>query len=189
VGGAIRVDMTMSLDGFVTGPDDDTDNPMGVGGLRLFNWLDHREEDGPHGEVYAEMRTTRAFISGRRTYELADHWHGDLHDGVPGFVLTHEVPDETPPGSISFVTDVVAAAEAAREAAGEADVVVLGAGATQSLLNAGELDELELHIVPVLLGQGRRLFDQLRVGPVDLELVRRFSTPEVQHLRYRLIRH
>lgn len=159
---------------------------MGLGGFRLFNWLDHREEKGPHGDAYAETMASRAFISGRRTYELADRWGGDLHGGMPVFVLTHEVPDEPSPGSIRFATDVNECATAAREAAGEAVTSVLGAWAAQALLNAGELDELELHVVPVLLGQGRRLFDHLRSEPVDLELVRVASTPEVQHLRYRL---
>ncbi len=184
--GAIRLDMTMSLDGYVAGPADDADNPMGLGGFRLFNWLDHREEKGPHGDAYAEMTASQAFISGRRTYELANHWDGDLHGGMPVFVLTHDVPDEPPPGSIRFIPPVHVCAIPARVAAVVAPTSVLGAGAAQSLLNAGELDELELHVVPVLLGQGRRLFDHLRTDPVTLELVRRGSTPEVQHLRYRL---
>ena len=184
----IRVDMTVSLDGYVTGPKDDHDNPMGVGGFRLFNWLDHRHEDGPHREVYAEHLAARAFISGRRTYELANHWDGDHHDGVPIFVLTHHVPDDPPPGTVRFSTDVHDCAAAAREAAGDADVTVHGAGAAQALLRAGELDELELHVVPVLLGQGRRLFDHLPAEPLPLELVRRISTPEAEHLRYRLVR-
>jgi dihydrofolate reductase len=187
--GAIRLDMSISLDGYVTGPEDDADNPMGIGGFRLFNWLDHRQEEGPHGDAYAEMMASRAFISGRRTYELANHWGGDLHGGMPVFVLTHAVPDEPPPGSIQFRTDVRECATAAREAVGEAATSVVGAGAAQALLNAGELDELELHVVPVLLGQGRRLFDHLQVGPVGLELVRHVSTSEVQHLRYHLARH
>lgn len=184
--GVIRLDMTISLDGYVAGPEDDADNPMGLGGFRLFDWLDHREEKGPHGDAYAETMASRAFISGRRTYELADHWGGDLHDGVPVFVLTHDVPDEPPPGSIRFMTSVHACATAAREASGEAATSVLGAGAAQALLNAGQLDQLTLHVVPVLLGQGRRLLDHLRIEPVTLELVGRASTPEVQHLRYRL---
>jgi dihydrofolate reductase len=186
--GAIRLDMTMSLDGYVAGPQDDAENPMGLGGFRLFNWLDHREEKGPHGDAYAEMLTSRAFISGRRTYELANHWGGDLHGGMPVLVLTHDLPDEPPPGSIRFMTDVQACATAAREAAGQAVTTVLGAGVAQALLNAEELDELELHVVPVLLGQGRRLLDHLRLDPVTLDLVRHVSTPEVEHLRYRLHR-
>jgi dihydrofolate reductase len=188
VSGAIRLDMSVSLDGFVAGPDDGPEAPMGVGGFRLFNWLDHREEPGPHGEVYAEAMATRAFISGRHTYELANHWGGDHHDGVPVLVLTHHVPDEPPPGSVRFVTDVHECAAAAREAAGAADVMVHGAGAGQALLRAGELDELELHVVPVILGRGRRLFDHLPAEVVELEPVRQHHTPEVAHLRYRVVR-
>jgi dihydrofolate reductase len=184
----IRLDMSTSLDGFVAGPKDDHDDPMGIGGFRLFNWLDHRNEPGPHADRYAELLATRAFISGRHTYELANHWQGDHHDGVPVFVLTRDVPDEPPPGSVRFMTDVKACAAAAREAAGDADVGVHGAGAGQALLQAGELDEVELHVVPVLLGQGKRLFDRLPADTVELELVRQVSTPEVMHLRYRVLR-
>jgi dihydrofolate reductase len=178
--------MSMSLDGFIAGPRDDADAPMGIGGFRLFNWLDHRDEPGPHGEVYAEALATRAIISGRRTYELAGRWQGDHHDGVPIFVLTHDIPDEPPPGSVRYVTDVRECAAQARAAAGDADVMVHGAGAGQALLRAGELDELELHVVPVLLGEGRRLFDNQPPGCVELELVRQYTTPEVTHLRYRI---
>jgi dihydrofolate reductase len=190
----IRLYMTMSLDGYVAGPDDSADAPMGVGGFRLFNWLDRRQDPGPNGQVYAEMVATRAVISGRRTYELAGRWHGDHHDGVPIFVLTHDVPDDAPPGSVSYVTDVRECASQARAAAGDGDVMVHGAGAVQALLRVGELDELELHVVPVLLGQGRRLFDNLPAERVELDLVRQLTsdvddrTQQVLHLRYR-VRH
>ena len=184
----IRLDMSMSVDGFVAGPSDDHDNPMGVGGFRLFNWLDHRNEPGPHGDVYAEALATRALIAGRHTYELAGRWNGDHHDGVPVFVLTHQVPDDPPPGSVRYVTDVKQCASAAREAAGDADVMVHGAAAGQALLRADELDELQLHVVPVLLGQGKRLFEHLTAEHVNLELVRQLSTPEATHLRYRVQR-
>ncbi|WP_328990519.1 dihydrofolate reductase family protein [Kribbella sp. NBC_01245] len=184
----IRLYMTMSLDGFVAGPEDSADAPMGVGGFRLFNWLDQRFDPGPSGQVYSEAMATRAFISGRRTYELADHWQGDHHDGVPIFVLTHDVPADPPPGSVRFVTEVREAAAQAREAAGDGEVMVHGAGAAQALLVAGELDELELHVVPVLLGQGRRLFDNLSTEHTELELVRALDGPGVHHLRYRVLR-
>jgi dihydrofolate reductase len=191
----VRLYMTISLDGYVAGPADSVDEPMGVGGFRLFNWLDKRNDPGPSGDVYAEANATRALIAGRRTYENAGHWQGDHHDGVPIIVLTHHVPDEPPPGSVRFVTDARDAATQAREAAGDADVMVHGAGAAQALLLAGELDELELHVVPVLLGQGRRLFDNLPAEQVELELVRQLSTPDVEdlgqrvlHLRYRVRR-
>jgi dihydrofolate reductase len=189
----IRLDMTISLDGYVTGPDDGPDEPMGVGGFRLFNWLDRREDPGPSGEAYAETLATRALVSGRRTYEHAGHWGGDHHDGVPILVLTHEVPDGPPPGTVRFVTDVVECAALARDAVGDGVATVLGAGAAQSLLGVGELDELELHVVPVLLGSGRRLFDHLSGEHIELELVRQVRTPDVEdasrqvlHLRYRI---
>jgi dihydrofolate reductase len=183
---AVRLDMTISLDGFVTGPDDGPDEPMGRGGFRLFDWLDRRLDPGPSGQVYAETMASRAVVSGRRTYEHAGRWGGDHHDGVPIVVLTHEVPDEPPPGSVVFATDPAEAAATARAGAGDADVVVLGAGAAQALLRAGELDEMELHVVPVLLGHGRRLFGDLPAGHVELELVRRLETSDTEELRHRV---
>ena len=190
---AIRLDMTMSVDGYVVGPDDSVDAPMGDGGFRLFNWLDRRNDPGPSGQVVSESMATRAVISGRRTFEHAGQWNGDHHDGVPIFILTHEVPSEPPPGSARYVTDARDAAAQARAAAGDADVLAMGAGAAQALLRVGELDEMELHVVPVLLGRGRPLFDDL--PRVDLELVRRLTTGDevepaqrVMHLRYRVRR-
>ncbi|MQY09619.1 dihydrofolate reductase family protein [Actinomadura macrotermitis] len=191
----IRLYMTMSLDGYVTGPQDGPDNPMGIGGFRLFDWLDQRNDPGPSGQVYAEALATRAVISGRRTYEHAGRWQGDHHDGVPIFVLTRAVPDDPPPGSVRYVTDVHECAAQARAAAGDGDVMVHGAGAAQALLRAGQLDELELHVVPVLLGQGRKLFDHLPAEHIELEAVRRLTTPRtedltrhVMHMRYRIRR-
>jgi dihydrofolate reductase len=184
----IRLYMTISLDGYVAGPRDSVDEPMGVGGFRLFNWLDKRNDPGPSGDVHAESMATRAIISGRRTYEHAGHWQGDHHDGVPILILTHDVPDGPPPGSVRYVTDVDECAAQARAAVGDGDAMVHGAGAAQALLRAGQLDEMELHVVPVLLGQGRRLFDNLQAAHVELDLVRRLTTPEVTHLRYRVRR-
>ncbi|WIX99574.1 dihydrofolate reductase family protein [Amycolatopsis mongoliensis] len=181
--GPIRLYMTMSLDGFVAGPDDRAGQEMGRGGFRLFDWLDDRHGDGPSRQVFAEAMATGALISGRRTFELAGRWGGDHHDGVPIHVLTHHVdPGDTPPGSARFFTDVVACAEEARAAAGERAVMVHGAGAAQALLEAGLLDELELHVVPVLLGAGRRLFGDGDL--IELDLVRQLADRGVLHLRY-----
>lgn len=191
----IRLYMTMSLDGYVAGPRDSVAAPMGIGGFRLFNWLDKRFEPGPSGQVFTEMLSTRAVISGRRTYEHAGRWQGDHHDGVPIFVLTNNVPDDPPPGSVHYLTDVRECATQARAAAGDNDVMVHGAGAAQALLRAGQLDELELHVVPVLLGQGRHLFDHLPTEQLGLDLARCLTTPDVEepaqrvtHLRYRVRR-
>jgi dihydrofolate reductase len=183
----IRLYMTMSLDGFIAGPDDRKGQELGRDGGRLFNWLDDRLSDGPSGQVFREAMATGAVISGRRTFELAGRWQGDHHDGVPIFVLTHHIDEgDVPPGSARFVTDVKACAEQARAAAGDRAVMVHGAGAAQALLRAGLLDELEIHLVPVLLGEGRPLFDSLGPGHTELELVRVLDAPGVLHLRYRV---
>ena len=185
----IRLYMSMSLDGFITGPDDRPGQELGRDGGRLFNWLDDRMSDGPNGQVFREAMATGALISGRRTFELAGRWQGDHHDGVPIFVLTHRVDDgDVPPGSARFVTDVGECAEQARAAAGDRAVMVHGAGAAQALLRAGLLDEMEIHLVPVLLGEGRPLFASLGPDHIELEPVRRLEGRDVTHLRYRVRR-
>ena len=128
-------------------------------------------------------------ISGRRTFELAKRWQGDHHDGVPIFVLTRQVDDgDVPPGHARFVTDVEDCARQARAAAGDRPVMVHGAGAAQALLRAGQIDEMEIHLVQVLLGSGRRLFDHLGSDHIELDLVRRLDDRDVTHLRYRVRR-
>ena len=165
----------MSLDGYVVGPDDSVDAPMGVGGFRLFNWLDHRDDPGPNGQVFAEAdRHPRRHLRPphlRARRPLA----GRPPRRRPDLRPDPRRPDDPPPGSVRYVTDVRECAAQARAAAGDGDVMVHGAGAAQALLRAGELDELELHVVPVLLGQGRRLFDHLPAEHVELDLVRRLT--------------
>ncbi len=181
---AIRLYMSMSLDGFIAGLDDCPGQELGRGGGRLFNWLDDRDAPGINGQVHCELMDTGAVISGRRTFELAGRWGGDHHGGVRINVLTHHVDDaDQPPGSAQFYTDVTACVADARAAAGDSAVMVHGAGAAQSLLRAGELDELELHVVPVLLGAGRRLFDNLDGHTTELEPVRRLEGRDATHLR------
>jgi dihydrofolate reductase len=184
--GRLVLYMSMSLDGFIAGPDDRKGQELGRDGGRLFNWLDDRMSDGPNGQVFREAMATGAVISGRRTFELAGRWQGDHHDGVPIFVLTHHI-DETdvPPGRAKFVTDVEDCAARARAAAGGRAVMVHGADAAQALLRAGLLDELEIHLIPVLLGSGRRLFGALE-DHIELEPVRVLDAPGVTHLRYRV---
>ncbi|RZS32381.1 dihydrofolate reductase [Herbihabitans rhizosphaerae] len=180
--------MSMSLDGYIAGPDDRPGQELGRDGGRLFNWLDDRMSEGINGQVYAEAMATGAVISGRRTFELAGRWQGDHHDGVPIHVLTHDIdPADEPPGSAKFYTDVNACANEAREAAGDRAVLVHGASAARALLAAGQLDELELHLVPVLLGDGRRLFEPTGREHIELELVRRLEGRDATHLRYRVV--
>jgi dihydrofolate reductase len=185
----IRLYMSMSVDGYIAGPDDREGQELGRNGGRLFNWLDDRNGPDINGQIYREAMSTGAVISGRRTFELAKRWHGDHHDGVPIFVLTHHVDDgDVPPGSATFCTDVVECATAARDAAGDRAVMVHGAGAAQALLQADQLDELEIHLVPVLLGGGRRLFGSRDLNHVEFDLVRRLQGRDATHLRYRIRR-
>jgi dihydrofolate reductase len=187
--------MSMSVDGFITGPDDGPDHGLGVNGERLHAWLrdggvdpgSHRPAGGgPDAEVFDEMMATGAVVTGRRTFDHARGWAGDHHDGVPVFVLTRSVPEGPAPGHARYVTDVRSCITQAREAAGGRDVMMHGAAAAQACLLAGLLDEIEVHLVPVLLGQGRRLFDGLSPDRVELELLRTLEGSDVLHLRYRI---
>ena len=194
----IVLDMSMSLDGFIAGPDDSAEQGLGRGGERLHDWLADGDGDpgsyrpaGPSGEVFDEMMATGAVITGRRTFEFARGWSGDHHDGVPIFVPTHQVPDDPPRGAatITFVTTGIEDAVArAKAAAGAKDVMMHGAETAQHCLRAGLLDEMEIHLVPVLLGEGRRLFEALGSDHTELELVRVLEAPGVTHLRFRVRR-
>jgi dihydrofolate reductase len=191
----VVLDMSMSVDGFITGPDDGIDRGLGVGGERLHAWLgeggadprSYRPADEAGATVFDEMLATGAVIVGRRTFEFAGGWGGDHHDGVPIFVLTRAAPEKPPPGSARYVTDGIESCVAqAKAAAGGRDIMLHGAATAQAAVRAGLLDEMELHLVPVLLGQGRRLFDNLPPEPIEWELLRALDGPDVQHLRYRL---
>jgi dihydrofolate reductase len=183
--------MSMSLDGFIAGPADDVGNGLGNGGERLHEWLsDGRGGIGPsgvNGEVYTELMSTGAVVVGRRTFEMAGEWNGD-HHGVPIFVLTRRAGDAPRWPLVTYVDDVADAMARAKAAAGDRDVLVHGARTAQLALGAGVLDELELHQVPVLLGDGRRLFDGLGPEHIELELARVIDAPGVTHLRYRVRR-
>jgi len=177
----------MSLDGYISGVDDRPGQGLGRDGFRLFNWLDDRTGPGINGQVYAEASATGAFIAGRRTYELAGGWGGDHHDGVPIHILTRHPDDlDTPAAGTTFYSDVSACAADARAAAGDRGVMVHGASAAQALLRAGELDEIEIHLVPVLLGAGRRLFED--TDRVELERIRTLEGRDVTHIRFRVVR-
>jgi len=183
----IRLYMSMSLDGFIAGPEDRAGQELGRDGGRLFNWLDDRKSDGVSGGVYREALATGALISGRRTFELAGGWQGDHHDGVPIFVLTRDADGREDTGITRFITDVEECVRLARTAAKGRPVMVHGAGAAQALLRAGLLDEMEIHLIPVLLGGGRPLFDHLGGRHIELELLRRLEDRDVTHLRYRVV--
>ena len=177
--------MSMSLDGYIADP---TDFLGGADGERLHRWFETPREETR--DLLAEIGSPGAVVTGRRTAELMDHWGGDLH-GAPIFVPSHR-----PPGPaarygyprVTYVTDgIVSAMDQARAAAGDRHVYVQGAYTARHALAAGVLDEIQLHQVPVLLGGGRRLFEELP-SEVELEVLRVIDTPDATHLRYRVLR-
>ena len=185
--------MSMSLDGYIAGPDDKPGNPGGDGFMRLHEWYfadgESGRPSGPAGELVDQMNATGAVLVGRRTAEQAGHYNGD-HHGVPVFVLSHRPP---PPSAanyplVRYVTDGIASAMTqAKAAAGDRDVMVHGAEMVQRALEAGVLDEIQIHQIPVLLGTGRRLFGILP-SRIELEIVQVIDTPQATHIRYRVRR-
>jgi dihydrofolate reductase len=182
--------MSMSLDGYVAGPNDGPGNPGGDGFGRLHEWYgDFSRPSGPAAEFLGEINATGAVLAGRRTVEQVDHWGGD-HHGLPIFVPSHRPPGPTVANYplVTYVTDGIASAMAqAKAAAGDRNVLVHGGYTAQRALEAGVLDELQMHQIPVLFGDGRRLFDVLP-SRVELEIVRVIDTPEATHIRYRVRR-
>jgi dihydrofolate reductase len=189
--------MSMSLDGHIAGPNDRPGNPGGDGFGRLHEWYGFGP-DGPGPNARAtgqglhfldEIKATGAVLAGRRTVEQVDHWGGN-HHGVPIFVPTHR-----PPGAsvakyplVTYVTDgIVSAMAQAKAAAGDRNVMVHGAYTAQRALEAGVLDELQIHLIPVLFGRGLRQFDLLPAR-IELETVRVIDTPDATHIRYRVRR-
>ncbi|MEU0398091.1 dihydrofolate reductase family protein [Streptomyces sp. NPDC006208] len=186
--------MSMSLDGFVTGPADTRANPLGLGGERLHRWLcDMTEADE---QVLGDMvRNVGAVVMGRHSYDVCEG-EGGWGDGgpvgkVPCFVLTHRPPDPgdvVAPDVFTFVTDgIEAAVRRAKAAAGALDVGVHGASVARQALNAGLLDEIHTTLVPVLLGSGKRLFDGVD-GPVELRRTWSVQSADVTHLRFVVLR-
>jgi dihydrofolate reductase len=194
--------MSVSLDGFIAGPNVRPDNGLGDGGGRLHEWVltgGDSVGSGPpglvsggiNGQIVEEFMATGAVIAGRGTFEPAGGWGGDHHDGVPIFILSRQEPgiDITSWPLVTYTDDVEVAFSGARAAAGDKNVMVHGSTTAQLALAAGVLDELELHVVPVLLGQGTRLFDHLPAKTIELERVRVLAGEGgVNHLHYRVHR-
>jgi dihydrofolate reductase len=192
------LDMSVSLDGFVCGPNETPDNGLGDNGGRLHWWIGYDPEtsgvperpDGVNGELMDELMATGAVVAGRGTVEPAGWWDGDHHDGVPIFILTRtRTPADVGQWPlITVLDDVSEAITHAKEAAGDRDVLVHGVGCAQAALSAGVLDEVQLHLVPTILGEGRRLFEGIGAEPHEFELIRNVEGPGVTHMRYRVVR-
>jgi dihydrofolate reductase len=212
----LTFEISMSLDGFIAGPNPTLEQPLGEGGEQLHEWVvalaSWRErhsmeggETGPDSDLMRESIAAQgAVVMGRRMFSggegpweddpNADGWWGDDPPfRVPVFILTHH-PRQTVTKeggtTFTFVTDgIEAALGQAREAAGDKDVAIGGgASVAQQYLTAGLLDEFQIHVVPLFLGDGVRLFDNLGAAPPALELARVVDSPAVTHLRYRVVK-
>ena len=203
----VRVELSMSLDGFIAGLNDGPDNGLGDGGESLFKWYSSGNTEFPLpgtdmvfkiSQASADLirepwMNTGASITGRRTFDIARGWGGSPPGGpdAPYFVVTHSVPPEwVQPGSpFTFVTDgVESAVRQAKRAAGDKDVDIIGASVVQQCLKAGLIDEIQIDLAPVLLGSGVSLFGYLDVGPIDLERVKVVEGVDVTHLLFRVIK-
>lgn len=184
---------SMSLDGFVTGPNISMDHAMGIGGDRLHQWMFHAGPDnsidlGMARELLAKVG---AVILGKRTFDVGlQHW-GDTPYPAPSFVLTHEKRDSLimKSAAFTFVSEGInSALEQAKAAAARKVVIVMGASVAQQLLNEGLADEIYIQLVPVLLGKGSRLFDHIGSTPIELACDRAVNSPHITHLRYKVSR-
>jgi dihydrofolate reductase len=201
--GKVVFEISMSLDGYVAGPDDGPDNGLGEGGERLHEWVTElaswREPHGLEGgetnassEVMEEMSSAGAVVVGKRMFDNAHGWGDEPPFHKPVFVLTHTArePLTKSDTTFTFVTDgIESAVERARAAAGDENVSIGGGASTiQQALKTGMVDEARVTVAPVLLGGGVRLFEG--VGPDDgeFELVRVIEGPKATHLKYRVVR-
>jgi dihydrofolate reductase len=197
--------LSMSLDGFIAGPKDGPELPLGEGGERLFAWYSGGDTEyrlpgtemvfmvSPQSaELLREAHSKMgAFVTGRRTFDITNGWGGSPPLGVPTFVVTHTVPQEwVYEGSpFTFVTDgVESAVEQAKAVAGDKDVAVGAASIAQQCIRAGLLDEVHVDLVPVLLGGGVRLFEHPGTTPTERESTRVIEAPDVTHLTFRVVK-
>jgi dihydrofolate reductase len=195
----VVIDQTMSLDGFVAGPDDGAKHPLGTnGGDKLFDWYHGGEvmrgdpRFAPLGRdrdvVELMFETYGAFITGRRTYDLTRGWDGTHPMVKHVFVVTHEAPRDVPKGgsTFEFVRSVDEAVAKAKDVAGTKAVSIGTARVAQQALAAGLVDELFLHIAPIVLGRGLRLLDNLGSLPIVLEQAEGIVGYGATHVRYRV---
>ncbi len=203
--GKVRTGHSISLDGFIAGPNDGPEAPMGDGGERLLAWYSGGDTEyrlpgtemvfrvSPQSaELLREAHSKMgAFVTGRRTFDITNGWGGRPPLGVPTFVVTHTVPQEwVYEGSpFTFVTDgVESAVEQAKALAGDKDIAVGAASIAQQCIRAGLLDEIHIDLVAVLLGGGVRLFEHLGSEPIELESTQVIEGAGVTHLTFRVVK-
>ena len=195
--GKVLANITMSVDGYVTGPDDGPGCGLGVGGERLHYWVfggpwtyDKEPSGQASGADAAWLESTMsrvgAVVGGRNTYESAGHWGDENPWGLPFYIVTHRPQEEPPGGAFTFVDGVEPAVEQAKAAAGAKVVSLMGgADVIRQAFAAGLVDELSIVVAPVLLGGGKRLFEGF-TGDVELEHVGVHQSPYATFIDYRV---
>ena len=202
--GKVMSGLMMSLDGFIAAPNDGPENPLGEGGMRLFDWYSSGDTEYvvPSGEMTFKVSkqsaellrevfsSLGAIVTGRRTFDITNGWGGKHPLDAPVFVLTHNVPEgwDYEGSPFTFITDgVESAVEKAKAVAGDENVAVGAASLAQQCLRAGILDEVHVDLVPVLLGGGVRFFDDLG-EQIELERTRLIEAPDVTHITFRVVK-
>jgi len=178
----------MSLDGFIAGPHDEVET--------LHSWIWDGRSNEQIKIIDESLKNTGAVVMGRRTFDIVDNPQGWLApDGTPFklhvFVLTHDSQNEVIKGSTPFTfvsKGVKTILKKAQEAAGSKNVSVMGANISQQFIKAGLLDEIQIHLVPILLGKGVRLFDELGKERIELQKISTLESSGVTHLKYRVIK-
>ncbi len=187
-------DISMSLDGFVTASGLRPDEPLGEGGQRLHEWATSESDARSREVLNDERNATGAMISGRRTYDTSLPWWGaDGPSGtarLPLFVVSHDVPAQpAAEGVYTFVEDIHRALEGAKAAAADRNVSVMGgADIGQQFIRAGLIDEILIHLVPVLFGSGTRMFDHIGDEHIHLQTIQVIEAPAATHLRFRVVK-
>jgi dihydrofolate reductase len=191
----IIANMSMSLDGFIADPSDGVD--------RLFGWMGNGDVEVPTAVDWATFKMSPAsaeymrsamagvgaLIAGRHLFDITHGWGGTHPLGVPIFVVTHQPPEDWPhPETFTFVGGVEEAVERASKAAGDKNVVVASSKVAQQCLDAGLLDAVNVDLVPIILGEGVRWFENLAQTPIDLDNPTVIEGDRVTHLSYRVIK-
>jgi dihydrofolate reductase len=193
--GKVIFDISMSLDGFITGANPRAEagwGGLGEGGERLHNW-GFNSADPRDREILERYATAGANIFGRTGYDHSIlNWGADGPSGaarIPTVIVSHNVPQNVPEGGVySFVHSVEAAYESAKNLAGDKDVYIMGANVPQQFLKRGLIDEIFIHLVPVLFGSGTRLFEGLDREHIPLEIIETIQTAEAIHMRFRVVK-
>ena len=190
--GKVIFDISMSLAGFITAANPRPEAGLGDGGERLHDW-GFNSADPRNREIMEWYATMGANIFGRTGYDHSIlNWGADGPSGaarIPTVIVSHSVPQNIPDGSVySFVDSVEAALETAKKLAGDKDIYITGANVAKQFLKLGFIDEVSIHLVPVLFGSGTRLFEHLGSEHISLEIIEVIETAEVIHMRFRVVK-